>query len=359
MNNLNRTSRQLSELYAKAHQTAQALEEQLAAFEHTQDQLRQAQKMEAVGRLAGGVAHDFNNLLTVISGYSELSCSASCAPRRPAAARSSTRSASAAERAAALTRQLLAFSRKQVLQPRVLDLNAVVAGHRADAAAPDRRGHRARHRAAAATSAAVKADPGQIEQVLMNLAVNARDAMPHGRHARPSRRANVELDEASFDDGVRRAPGRYVLLAVTDTGSGHGRRDVQAHIFEPFFTTKEPGKGTGLGLADGYGIVKQSGGHIEVDSEPGQGTTFKIYLPPVGRTGPEPMVRGAAAADPGQGTRDDPARRGRGRASGSWRARCLQAARLHGPRRRATATRPCSSVDSIRATDSTSCSPTW
>ena len=272
VNNLNRTSRQLSELYANERQTAQVLEEQLAALEHTQAQLRQAQKMEAVGRLAGGVAHDFNNLLTVITGRAALLLMELPAddPKR----RDIDLITQTADRASALTRQLLALSRKQVLQPRILDLNELV-----ESLEPILQRligeHIELHVLPAAGAAAVKADPTQIEQVILNLTVNARDAMPRGGTL------TIELSQAAagllqFDEGDHVGPG--VSLVVRDSGTGM-TRDVQAHIFEPFFTTKGPGKGTGLGLATVYGIIKQSGGHVSVQSKVGHGTTFMIWLP--------------------------------------------------------------------------------
>jgi PAS domain S-box-containing protein len=241
-----------------------------------EERLRQSQKMEAVGRLAGGVAHDFNNLLTVIMGYSQI-----LTDGLPAASRlkdATTQIRSAADRAAGITRQLLAFSRKQVLLPRVIDLNEIMLnldtmlrrliGEDIEVLTVPGR-----------DLGAVKADPGQIEQVIMNLALNSRDAMPGGGKL-TLETENMQLDEsyAREHDPVR--PGRYVMLAVSDTGSGMSP-DTRAHIFEPFFTTKEVGKGTGLGLSMVYGIVKQSGGYIWVYSEPDRGTTFKIYLPRV------------------------------------------------------------------------------
>ena len=302
VNNLNRTSRQLCELYAKAHQTAQALEEQLGAFEHTQAQLRQAQKMEAVGRLAGGVAHDFNNLLTVIAGRAAfllMELPAEDPKRRDIDLITHT-----ADRASALTRQLLALSRKQLLQPRILDLNELV-----ESLEPILQRligeHIELHVRPAADVAAVNADPTQIEQVLLNLTVNARDAMPTGGTL-TIELSQVPAGQLQFDEGDHVGPG--VSLVVRDTGTGM-TPDVQAHMFEPFFTTKGPGKGTGLGLATVYGIIKQSGGHVSVESELGHGTTFMIWLPraeiPAPLDGPS---RGSA--EPHGAPRNHPARRG-------------------------------------------------
>ena len=241
-----------------------------------EEQLRQSQKMEAVGRLAGGVAHDFNNLLNLIIGYAALLLD-STAPGDPARNRVEQID-KAAQRAASLTRQLLAFSRKQVLEPKVLNVNSIVEeldkmlrrliGEHIDLVT-----------VLSPFLGRVKADPSQIEQVIMNLAVNARDAMPRGGKL-IIETANVYLDEAYAHKHAGLQPGPYVMLAVRDVGSGMNQETV-SHIFEPFFTTKPKGKGTGLGLAMVYGVVVQSGGHVAVESKVGKGSSFKVYLPRV------------------------------------------------------------------------------
>ncbi len=238
-----------------------------------EERLRQSQKMEAIGRLAGGVAHDFNNLITVILGYSQV-LSEGLPPGR--LADSTAQIKSAADRAAGITRQLLAFSRKQVVSPRMINLNDIMLN--LDSLLRRLIGEDVEVLAAPAGDlGTVKADPGQIEQILMNLALNARDAMPNGGKL-TLETSNVQLDHAYAREHQPVEPGRYVMLAVSDTGVGMAP-EIQARIFEPFYTTKEVGKGTGLGLSTVYGIVKHMGGHIWVYSEPGQGTTFKIYFP--------------------------------------------------------------------------------
>ena len=247
------------------------------ALQTSEAQLRQAQKMEAIGRLAGGVAHDFNNILTAITGYSELMQQKMDQDNE--FYRQTTEIGKAARRAADLTRQLLAFSRQQMLQPKVLDLNEVVLdlnpmlqrliGEDIELIT----GH-------ADGLGSVKADPGQVQQVILNLAVNARDAMPGGgKLTIGTENVSIETEQAEGPyEGIE--PGRYVMLSLSDTGTGFDDQ-VRAQLFEPFFTTKEKGKGTGLGLATVYGIVAQSGGDMAVESAPGEGATFRVFLPRV------------------------------------------------------------------------------
>jgi two-component system, cell cycle sensor histidine kinase and response regulator CckA len=243
-----------------------------------EDELRQAHKMEAVGQLTSGIAHDFNNMLSIVIGYSDL---LRMRPNENLTQKYVEQIATAGRRASALTRQLLAFSRKQVIQPVVLDLNATTSefekmmrhliGEDIEITfkrSPD--------------LGLVKMDPAQVEQILMNLVVNARDAMPQGGRLSIDT-ANVELDETHPRQTVHVPPGPYVMLSVSDTGCGMDEK-TQLHIFEPFFTTKDAGKGTGLGLSTVYGIVKQNAGHIRAFSVPGEGTTFRIYLPRISET---------------------------------------------------------------------------
>ena len=258
----------LAQLILKFRRTEDALHE-------TEEQLRHAHKLEAVGRLAGGIAHDFNNLLTAIIGYSELLVNKF--RNDGSALEWAGLIHKAGEQAASLTRQLLAFSRKQLLQPRILDLNALVVDmEKLLGRVIGEHIHVAIH--VGAEESRILADPSQLEQIILNLGVNARDAMPAGGTVTITT-SNMELDSKTIAArGMDLAPGRFVLLAVTDTGQGM-TAETKAHIFEPFFTTKGLGKGTGLGLATVYGITRQSGGSITVDTEIGKGTTFSIYLP--------------------------------------------------------------------------------
>ena len=242
-----------------------------------EEQLLQSQKMEAVGQLAGGVAHDFNNILTAIVGYADL-LAAEFTGTNSRHLEDLEEIRKAARRAAALTRQLLAFSRKQVLEPRIIDMNGVVMN--LEKMLRSLISENISLQTHLATDlAAARADPNQLEQVIMNLAINARDAMPEGGSL-TIETGNATLDEDYAAQHVSVLPGEYVMLAVTDTGCGMDEH-TKARIFEPFFTTKAPGRGTGLGLSTVYGIVKQSGGNIWLYSEPNKGTTFKVYLPAV------------------------------------------------------------------------------
>jgi PAS domain S-box-containing protein len=241
-----------------------------------QEQLVQAQKMEAVGQLAGGIAHDFNNLLTAITGYSELLLGE--LPVEDLRRSHAEEIRKAGERAAALTQQLLAFSRRQVLEPKVIDVNIIVS----DIERMLRRliGEHIELKTRKAPDLwKVRADPGQIEQAVLNMVLNARDAMPSGGTL-AIETSNAEVDENFARSHIPTRPGSYVMVAVRDTGVGI-TEDVKARLFEPFFTTKERGKGTGLGLSTTYGIVKQSGGYLWCDTEVGRGTTFQVFLPRV------------------------------------------------------------------------------
>jgi PAS domain S-box-containing protein len=269
----------------------------ITARKAAEAQLLQAQKLESIGRLAGGIAHDFNNVLFAIRGFGEM-LGEDLAPERratfdfDAAADSIEAITVAADRASALTLQLLTFSRRQVVSPRILDLNASVR-----AVEPMIRRLIEEHIhlefALDPTIGTIRADPGQVDQILVNLVVNARDAMPDGGTITIATHTAV-FDAQDATEHFDAAPGSYVQLAVSDTGTGMDR-ETREHIFEPFFTTKEVGRGTGLGLATIYGIVKQLGGHIWLYSEPGQGSTFKLYFPqddaPVEEPAPRPRVR--------------------------------------------------------------------
>ena len=277
---------------SNAHPLMEGIIVDITERKHLESQLQQARRMEAIGRLAGGIAHDFNNLLTIIKGYTEMALKR---PKVPAEVHADVeRIDDASERASSLVRQLLAFSRRQMMQPKVIDLNSIVMGL-------DKLLRRLMDEGIEMRTmpgkdlGTIKADPAQIEQVIMNLVVNARDAMPKGGRLTVET-SNVELDEAYASEHVTVKPGRYVRLAVSDTGLGMSAETV-AHIFEPFYTTKESGRGTGLGLSTVYGIVKQSGGYIWVYSEPGKGSTFKVYLPRVD----QPVEHVGERALPGSG----------------------------------------------------------
>jgi signal transduction histidine kinase len=259
-----------------------------------EEQFRQAQKLEMVGRLAGGVAHEFNNLLSVINGYTNLVLSSLHPHDRHRELLEEV--LRAGERAVSLTQQLLAYSRQQMLQPRVVDLNELVRG--TEKTLRCILGEDIELRIATGENLdPIKVDPVQMEQVLLNLVINARDALPAGG-ALTIETTHTHLAESRFTDQARMNPGPYTVLTVTDTGCGMDEGTLR-HIFEPFFTTKEQGKGTGLGLAMVWGTVKQSGGHVEVESRPGRGTTFRLYLPGIEeisaeerQTGPDHMPGG-------------------------------------------------------------------
>jgi PAS domain S-box-containing protein len=259
-----------------AHPLMEGIIVDITERKQLETQLQQARRMEAIGRLAGGIAHDFNNLLTIIKGYTELALNR---PKiSPELQTDVERIEDASERASTLVRQLLAFSRRQVLQPKLMDLNSIVLGLDKLLRRLMDEGIRM-NTVPGKDIGTIKADPGQMEQVIMNLVVNARDAMPSGGRLTVET-TNVDLDAAYASDHATVKPGRYVMLAVSDTGIGMSPETV-AHIFEPFYTTKESGRGTGLGLSTVYGIVKQSGGYIWVYSELGRGSSFKVYLPRV------------------------------------------------------------------------------
>jgi signal transduction histidine kinase len=283
---------ELGELMTVLNQTAQALQQQRLDIAELNDRLRRSQRLEAVGQLTGGVAHDFNNLLTVVLGNAELLVELN--RHQPQQRQLAEMIGSAAQRGAALTQRLLAFARKQALDPKSVDLNPLLAS-----LDPLLRRTLGEHieieliRAAGLWPALV--DQGQLENALLNLCLNARDAMPEGGRL-TLETANARLDADYAARNLEVQPGQYVMLAVTDTGQGIAPEHLQ-RIFEPFFTTKEPGKGTGLGLAMVYGFVKQSGGHVAVYSEPGQGTTVKLYLPR-SSTGSGAADAAAAAAVP-------------------------------------------------------------
>ncbi|MDH5320081.1 MAG: PAS domain S-box protein [Nitrospira sp.] len=281
------------------------------ALRQTEAQLRQAQKMEAVGRLAGGVAHDFNNLLTVIRGYSELVLGR-LTPGDPSR-REMEEVKKAADRATGLTSQLLAFSRRQFVATKIVDLNAIITNM--DGMLRRLLGEDVVDLCLDLDPrlASIKADPGQIEQVIMNLAVNARDAMPTGGRLTIETR-NAVVDKSTQHETMMLEKGSYVLLAIRDTGEGMSE-ETQSHLFEPFFTTKEKGKGTGLGLSTVYGIVKQSGGTIGIESKLGQGTVCKIFFPKVDEAAQVvPVANGAVGRAVGRETilvvEDDPSVRG-------------------------------------------------
>lgn len=308
-------------------QLFEMMAEDVTEMRRLQLQVCQSQKLEAIGTLAGGVAHDFNNLLTVIGGYSEFLLER-LAPQDPARG-DVLEIKKAAERGTAITQQLLAFSRQQVLRPHVSDLNAVIAG--VDRMLRRLIGEQIELDTLAGSDRAhIRVDPIQIEQVIMNLAINARDAMPDGGKL-TIQTTDAKLDNTDPRRSFRVVPGPYVMLAVSDTGCGMDA-ETQTRIFEPFFTTKERGKGTGLGLSTAYGIVKQSGGYIWVDSAPGRGTIFRIYLPKVEDEIEEGHAHAAGAAPQGSETvllveDDEPVRKSVRRALEARGFNVLEAAR--------------------------------
>jgi PAS domain S-box-containing protein len=258
---------------AGAPETIEFIAEDVTEMRAMERQLRQAQKFEAIGQLAGGIAHDFNNVVGAILGWAELGFEQN--QSNPREAERFSRIREQAERAAALTRELLAFARRQVLQPRAIDLNSVTSS--LTSFLEKVIGKDIELKVLTSPVDAIRADPTQLEQVLMNLCLNGRDAMPNGG------RLMVETEMVELDDSYCRfypgiSPGRYAVLSVSDTGVGMDN-ETRERIFEPFFTTKDGGKGTGMGLATAYGIVKQHGGFIHVYSEPGQGSLFRVYLP--------------------------------------------------------------------------------
>lgn len=288
--------RRLEAKTAQLEEANRALQRDIAQRELTEAALRQAQKMEAVGRLAGGVAHDFNNILSVILTYAELlledvPADSSLRPELEEIQR-------AGQRATELTRQLLSFSRHQVVQPRVLELSAVIRGM--ERLLRRLLGEDIELVLRLPVCANVHADPSQVEQIVMNLAVNARDAMPRGG-VLTLELADVELDSAHAARHPGSIPGPHVVLTVRDDGVGMDAA-VRERMFEPFFTTKEPGKGTGLGLSTVFGIVRQSGGHLEADSHPGDGATFRVYLPRTARAPETEPAPGRPAPQPGAET---------------------------------------------------------
>ena len=288
-----------------------SIQRDITARKRLEEQLVQSQKLESVGKLAGGVAHEFNNIMTLVIGHSELLLND--LPAEHPLHRSAQAIRKAADRVATLTRQLLAYGRRQLLRPERLDLNQTL-GHMEGMF---------RHLLGsdveilirpAADLHIVHADAGQVEQVIMNMVLNAHDAMPDGGKL-TLETGNVTFDEENTDPYSEFKPGSYAMLAITDTGRGMSP-EVKARVFEPFFSTKDVGKGTGLGLATCYGIIKQSGGHISVVSEPGQGTTFKIYLPQAPSQTQSPAA-GRRAARPARRDGNHPVGRRRCQAAGS------------------------------------------